>query len=72
MVWSEYDTIRFAPSSRPHSLLENGKREKEFFTVKEVAEVIGTSDKSVRRLHQRGFVKSKAHQVEHRRARSTT
>ena len=36
----------------------NGKREKEFFTVKEVAEVIGTSDKSVRRLQKRGFFKS--------------
>jgi hypothetical protein len=36
----------------------NGKREKEFFTVKEVAEAIGTSDNSVRRLQKRGFFKS--------------
>ncbi len=36
----------------------NEKREKEFYTVKEVAEVIGTSDKSVRRLQKRGFFKS--------------
>ena len=39
-----------AQSRQPHSHLTNGKRENEFFTVKEVAEVIGTSDKSVRRL----------------------
>ena len=39
-----------AQSRQPHSHHTNGKREKEFFTVKEVAEVIGTSDKSVRRL----------------------
>ena len=36
----------------------NGRRQKEFYTVKEVAEVIGTSDKSVRRLQKRGFFKS--------------
>lgn len=36
----------------------NGKRQKEFYSVKEVAEVIGTSDKSVRRLQKRGFFKS--------------
>jgi len=47
-----------ARSKQPQSLLANGKREKEFFTVKEVAEVIGTSDKSVRRLQKRGFFKS--------------
>ena len=47
-----------AQSRQPHSHLTNGKREKEFFTVKEVAEVIGTSDKSVRRLQKRGFFKS--------------
>jgi hypothetical protein len=35
-----------------------GKREKEFYTVKDVAEIIGTSDKTVRRLQKRGFFKS--------------
>jgi len=47
-----------ARSKQPQSFLANGKREKEFFSVKEVAEVIGTSDKSVRRLQKRGFFKS--------------
>ena len=32
--------------------------EKEFYTVKEVAAIIGTSEKSVRRLQKRGFFKS--------------
>ena len=47
-----------ARGKQPQSLLANGKREKEFFTVKEVAEAIGTSDKSVRRLQKRAFFKS--------------
>jgi hypothetical protein len=32
--------------------------EKEFFTVREVAAIIGASEKSVRRLQKRGFFKS--------------
>ena len=47
-----------AQNAQSKSRTSNGKREKEFFTVKEVAEVIGTSDKSVRRLQKRGFFKS--------------
>ena len=47
-----------ARSKQSQTLLANSQREKEFFTVKEVAEVIGTSDKSVRRLQKRGFFKS--------------
>ena len=35
-----------------------GTREKEFYTIKEVAALIGTSDKTVRRLQKRGFFKS--------------
>ena len=35
-----------------------GTRQKEFYTVKEVAAIIGTSDKTVRRLQKRGFFKS--------------
>ncbi len=41
-----------------HSMQANGRRQKDFYTVKEVAEAIGTSDKSVRRLQKRGFFKS--------------
>jgi DNA-directed RNA polymerase specialized sigma24 family protein len=35
-----------------------GTREREFYTIKEVAALIGTSDKTVRRLQKRGFFKS--------------
>jgi hypothetical protein len=35
-----------------------GTREREFYTIKEVAVLIGTSDKTVRRLQKRGFFKS--------------
>jgi Helix-turn-helix domain len=35
-----------------------GTYEREFYTVKEVAALIGTSDKTVRRLQKRGFFKS--------------
>jgi hypothetical protein len=35
-----------------------GTREREFYTVKEVAALIGASDKTVRRLQKRGFFKS--------------
>lgn len=34
------------------------KTEKEFFTVREVAAILGNSEKTVRRLQQRGFFKS--------------
>ena len=36
----------------------SGARAKEFYRVKEVAALIGTSDKTVRRLQKRGFFKS--------------
>lgn len=35
-----------------------GSKEKEFYTVRETAAIIGTSEKSVRRLQKRGFFKS--------------
>ena len=35
-----------------------GAREREFYTIKEVAALIGTSDKTVRRLQKRGFFRS--------------
>lgn len=47
-----------ASSKQSQLLLPNGKHQKEFLTVKEVAEIIGISDKSVRRLQKRGFFKS--------------
>lgn len=47
-----------AQNQRYASQQANGKRQKEFFTVKEVAEVVGASEKSVRRLQKRGFFKS--------------
>jgi hypothetical protein len=34
------------------------KLEREFYTLQEIAEIIGTSDKTVRRLQKRGFFKS--------------
>ncbi|MEO8352067.1 MAG: helix-turn-helix domain-containing protein [Chthoniobacteraceae bacterium] len=47
-----------AQNQRSASLQANGKRQREFLTVKEVAEVVGASEKSVRRLQKRGFFKS--------------
>ena len=44
---------------RPQQTLPTvGTRDREFYTVKEVAALIGTSDKTVRRLQKRGFFKS--------------
>jgi helix-turn-helix protein len=37
-----------------------GTRDREFYTIKEVAALINTSDKTVRRLQKRGFFKSSA------------
>ena len=46
---------------RPQQTLPTaGTREREFYTIKEVAALIGTSDKTVRRLQKRGFFKSSA------------
>jgi hypothetical protein len=49
-------------TSRPVPPADSAKRsdalEKEFYTVKEVAAIIGTSEKSVRRLQKRGFFRS--------------
>ena len=43
---------------RQQTIPTPGTREREFYTVKEVAALIGTSDKTVRRLQKRGFFKS--------------
>ena len=43
---------------RQQTLPTVGTREREFYTIKEVAALIGTSDKTVRRLQKRGFFKS--------------
>ena len=56
-MWCEYYTseaLRQAAATSPR----NREAGKDSFTVKEVAEVIGTSDKSVRRLQKCGFFKS--------------
>jgi excisionase family DNA binding protein len=40
------------------TISSTGTREREFYTIKEVAALIGTSDKTVRRLQKRGFFRS--------------
>lgn len=44
------------PSGPPFAF--RNKLEREFYTIKEIAEIIGTSDRTVRRLQKRGFFKS--------------
>jgi hypothetical protein len=50
----------FARIPAQQTLPTAGAREREFYTIKEVAAIIGTSDKTVRRLQKRGFFKSSA------------
>lgn len=54
----QIDTLCTRNTNAHQSRQSAGPREKEFYTVKEVAALIGTSDKSVRRLQKRGFFKS--------------
>ena len=56
-IAAKLDTLSPRESAPPihKSIMLNGK---EFYTVKEIADIIGTSDKTVRRLQKRGFFKS--------------
>ena len=47
-----------ARTHSPRTADTSNRATKEFYSVKQVAEIIGTSDKTVRRLQKRGFFKS--------------
>ena len=54
----EVETFVRDQTRAPRALDTSNRSAKEFYTVKQVAEIIGTSDKTVRRLQKRGFFKS--------------